>query len=136
MQGCEVEYSFPHKYHDFLEGALMGENNDDEESSCSEDEVDSRGASTTFSTAKNTKGTRGRSPPRSGHNNGKSTAATTPKLKEILSPIVAIPTNGQGCIVLRQDGSFDVVGKIPDVLRRKLFRRNGPLPDYVSLGTK
>lgn len=136
MQGCEVEYSFPHKYHDILEGALMGENNDDEESSCSEDEVDSRGASTTSSTAKNTKESRGRSPPRGGHPNGKSTAASTPKLKEILSPIVAIPTNGQGCIVLRQDGSFDVVGKIPDVLRRKLFRRNGPLPDYISLGTK
>lgn len=119
LQGCEVEYSFSQKYHDVLEGALMGKNVEDDSSFSEDDSL------MELSTAKNAMKCRGRSPPR-----GKGVA------KPNLSPIVAIPTNGHGCIVLRQDGSFDVVGKIPDVLRRKLFRRNGPLPDQISLGTK
>jgi hypothetical protein len=128
MQGCEVEYSFPHKFHDVLEGALLGEaDDDDDDEAFSEDD----------SLPKNhAKEARGRSPPRGGHSRGKSSTTLPPKPKENLSPIVAIPTNGQGCIVLRQDRSFDVVGKIPEILRRKLFRRNGPLPDMISLGTK
>ena len=132
MQGCEVEYSFPHKFHHVLEGALLGKTNEEETSFSEDDSLHLRATpGKTFA-----KETRGRSPPRGGHHNDKNSSSIPPTLKEKLSPIVAIPTNGQGCIVLRQDGSFDVVGKIPDVLRRKLFRRNGPLPDQIALGTK
>lgn len=133
LQGCEVEYSFPHKFHDVLEGALIGETNEEESSFSEDDSLHLRNVS---ETKEQTKECRGRSPPRLGHHKGKNGSNIPPERNEKLSPIVAIPTNGQGCIVLRQDGSFDVIGKIPDVLRKKLFRCNGPLPDQIAIGTK
>mmetsp|Transcript_3715 Transcript_3715/g.8192 ORF Transcript_3715/g.8192 Transcript_3715/m.8192 type:complete len:863 (-) Transcript_3715:212-2800(-) len=119
LQGCEIEYSFPHEYHDELESALL---NEDEDNSSSSDDESFR---------------RGRSP-----------GSITPQMKKErkkkrqlkqrlanVSPIVAVPTNGEGCVVLRQNGTFDVIGKIPETLRKKLFRKKGPLPDCIALGT-
>ena len=50
------------------------------------------------------------------------------------SPIITIPTNGEGCVVLRGDPTFNVVGEISEVLSKKLFRRHGPLPVCITLG--
>ena len=87
MQGCEVEYSFPYEFHDELEKALMG---DDASSSSSDSEADDYTLSK--KTPRQRRG-RGRSPPRDGF---------VPKHKDdMISPIVAIPTNGKGCVVLR-----------------------------------
>ena len=36
---------------------------------------------------------------------------------------------------LSENGTFDVVGEIPEVLEKKLFRSKGPLPDQISLGS-
>ena len=122
MQGCEVEYLFPHSCHEELEGALMLDEDDededeDEDSSSSDDDSTRAESRTTCASPRISR--RGRSPSSRG----------------VISPIVAIPTNGEGCVVLRENGTFDVVGKIPEVLHEKLFRRNGPLPDCIALGT-
>ena len=50
------------------------------------------------------------------------------------SPIITIPTNGEGCVVLRGDPTFNVVGEISEVLSKKLFRRHGPLLVCITLG--
>jgi len=132
MQGCEIEYSFPHDYHDELEGALMGD--DVVENSSSSDD-DSDAASEPSKVARRQ---------HSGNNNnnfsrissrGRSPGAAGKKHAVSVSPIVAVPTNGVGCVVLRENHTFDVIGKIPEVLRKKLFRKNGPLPDQIALGT-
>ena len=58
----------------------------------------------------------------------------TAKVEKIISPIVAIPTNGKGCVVIRKNGAFDVVGEIPDKLHKKLFQEL-TLPVKIELGT-
>ena len=130
MQGCEVEYSFPSEHHEELESALLG---DDMSSSSSEN--DDSDESSISKVTRNRR--RGRSPPRDGFSIKKN-ASTSNRHNDdydTISPIKAIPTNGEGCVVLRENGAFDVIGTIPDVLHKKLFRRNGPLPDHISLGT-
>ncbi|KAL7536785.1 hypothetical protein ACHAXR_007392 [Thalassiosira sp. AJA248-18] len=124
MQGCEVEYSFPHEFHDVLESALMGDevndDDNDDDFSSSEDDASEDASSKKIAVRRG----RGRSPPKKKEED-----------KKVISPIIAIPTNGEGSIVLRENGAFDVIGKIPDVLSKKLFRSKGPLPDQISLGT-
>jgi hypothetical protein len=111
-QGCEVEYSFPHEYHDVLEAALMGRNDDhDDDSYIPEEDSDEESR--------------------------KSSGSIIAELRaseKALSPIVAIPINDEGCIVIRQNGAFEVVGKIPDKLFKKLFREKS-FPVQISLGT-
>jgi hypothetical protein len=53
---------------------------------------------------------------------------------EPLSPIVAIPTNGKGCVVMRGSGAFDVVGEIPEKVYKKLFKEKA-FPVQISVGT-
>lgn len=123
-QGCEVEYSFPHEYHDELEGALLGEDvgHGDDSSSPEEDsDEESREAFASLTIGRR----RGRSPPR---DTGKRDAM------EPLSPIVAIPTNGKGCVVMRGNGAFDVVGEIPEKMYKKLFKEKA-FPVQISVGT-
>jgi hypothetical protein len=123
-QGCEVEYSFPHEYHDELEGALMGEDvgHGDDSSSPEEDsDEESREAFASLTAGRR----RGRSPPRD-------TVKSDAKVP--LSPIVAIPTNGKGCVVMRRNGAFDVVGEIPEKVYKKLFKEKA-FPVQLSLGT-
>jgi len=86
MQGCEVEYSFPYEQHDELEKALMG---DDTSSSSSDSEADDYTLSK--KTPRQRRG-RGRSPPR---------GFVSKHKDDVISPIVAIPTNGKGCVLLR-----------------------------------
>ena len=50
-------------------------------------------------------------------------------------PIITIPTNGKRCMVLQEERTFDMVGEIPKLLHKNLFRRYGPLPNYVAIGT-
>mmetsp|Transcript_23632 Transcript_23632/g.57013 ORF Transcript_23632/g.57013 Transcript_23632/m.57013 type:complete len:701 (+) Transcript_23632:24-2126(+) len=126
VQGCEVEYSFPHEQHDELERALMGDpiiDDDTDESSSELDSEDVSRASSSLASKERMKANRrrGRSPARVGG--------------QMINPIVAVPTNGEGCVILRKNGAFDVVGKIPGVLRKKLFRPKGPMPDNIALGT-
>ena len=87
MQGCQVEYSFPYEQHDELEKALMG---DDASSSSSDSEADDYTLSK--KTPRQRRG-RGRSPPHDGF--------ISKHKDDMISPIVAIPTNGKGCVVLR-----------------------------------
>jgi len=137
MQGCEIEYSFPHDYHDELEGALMNDDMEDNSSSDSSDEEDSNNEDdASRASSKVARRRRGRSPPKDGVS-APTNASSLHKEKQKLevSPIVAVPTNGEGCVVLRENGAFDVVGKIPAILRKKLFRSNGPMPDQIALGT-
>ena len=85
MQGCLVEYSFPYEQHDELEKALMGD-----VSSSSDSEADDYTLSK--KTPRQRRG-RGRSPPRDGF--------ISKHKDDVISPIVAIPTNGKGCVVIR-----------------------------------
>jgi len=87
MQGCEVEYSFPYEFHDELEKALMG---DDASSSSSDSEADDYTSSK--KTPRQRRG-RGHSPPRDGF--------VSNHKDDMISPIIAIPTNGKGCVVMR-----------------------------------
>mmetsp|Transcript_18598 Transcript_18598/g.34452 ORF Transcript_18598/g.34452 Transcript_18598/m.34452 type:complete len:899 (+) Transcript_18598:133-2829(+) len=139
MQGCEIEYSFPHDYHDELEGALMNDDMEGNSSSEESDEEDSNNEEEDASRAssKVVRRRRGRSPPKDGVSSPPTNASSLHKNKQKLevSPIVAVPTNGEGCVVLRENGAFDVVGKIPAILRKKLFRSKGPMPDQIALGT-
>ncbi|KAL3817312.1 hypothetical protein ACHAXA_003053 [Cyclostephanos tholiformis] len=123
-QGCEVEYSFPHEYHDELEMALMGRNDDYCDDSSLPDEYSDEESGESSGSIMSERH-RGRSLGR----DTKYSAA-----KETLSPIVAIPTNDKGCVVIRKNGSFDVVGEIPEKLFKKLFREKA-LPVQISLGT-
>jgi hypothetical protein len=59
-----------------------------------------------------------------------------PKKRQLgISAISSIPTNGEGCIVLRENGAFNCVGCIPKILEERLFRRDGPFPEYIALGS-
>ena len=133
LQGCEVEYSFNHEYHDVLEAALLGDDDSSDESSAEE----------TKTVRKLQR--RGRSRPPSAFagyskkmsSSGKKSATSYTRQDE-MSPITAIPTNGQGCVILREDGSFDTIGKIPDLLEQRLFPKKGRsvVPEQIFLGTK
>jgi hypothetical protein len=123
-QGCEVEYSFPNEYHDVLEGALMGEDVGHGNDSSSPEEDSDKESIEAFASL-TTGRRRGRSPPRDTEKND---------AKEPLSPIVAIPTNGKGCVVIRRNGAYDVVGEIPEKLYKKLFKQKAS-PIQISLGT-
>jgi len=119
--GCEVEYSFPSDLADNLEAALMGQSNNDNDSSDSDDD-DSR----------NDVQQRGRSKTKRKVLPGES----IPKKRQLgLAPIAAIPTNGEGCIVLRENGAFNVVGHIPKILEEYLFQDDAPFPEYIALGS-
>jgi len=137
MQGCEIEYSFPHDYHDELEGALMNDDMEDNSSSDSLDEEDSNEEDdASRASSKVARRRRGRSPPKDGVSSATNASSLRKKKHKLeVSPIVAVPTNGEGCVVLRENGAFDVVGKIPAILRKKLFRSKGPMPDQIALGT-
>jgi len=87
MQGCQVEYSFPYEQHDELEKALMG---DDTSSSSSDSEA---GDYTLTKKKTRQRRGRGRSPPHDGF--------VSKHKDDVISPIVAIPTNGKGSVVLR-----------------------------------
>ena len=123
MQGCEIEYSFPPELQDELESALMGDDvvssSNDDNGDNSDDELESISG----------RGRRGRSPPRDGNRK------LSKRKDDTVSPIVSIPTNGEGCVVLRLNGAFDVIGPVPKVLYKKLFRPSSALPDVISLGT-
>ena len=116
-----MEYSFPHYYHDELEGALMGDNQGDESCSSREDSDEES-----------------RELVAGQHSRGCSPACDTvygaAKVEKAFSPIVAIPTNGKGCVVIRKNGAFDVVGELPGKLHKKLFQEP-TLPVKIELGT-
>eukprot|EP00986_Skeletonema_menzelii_P016483 scaffold14775_cov251-Skeletonema_menzelii.AAC.1 len=116
IMGCEVEYSFASDLVDDLEAALMGKSNDD--SSDSDDSC--------YELRRGRSKTKRRILP----------GEIIPMKRQLrLSAIVAIPTNGDGCIVLRQNGAFNVVGYIPKVLEEQLFKDDAPFPKYISLGS-
>ena len=109
-----VEYSFPSDMADTLEEALLGHSTNDDEST---DSILPR---------------RGRS---------KTARKVHPgdirqkKRRLGISAITSIPTNGEGCVILRENGAFNVVGYIPKILEERLFDRDGPFPEYISLGS-
>ena len=117
--GCEVEYSFPAALADELEAALLNRIATDETSDsedCHDDDV-SRGRSTTKREVLSSE--------------------SKPERQEFkISPNESIPTNGEGCIVLREDGSFNIVGLIPQELEEHLFQNDAPFPEYIALGSK
>ena len=139
MQGCDVEYSFPNELHDELEAALMNEQ-DEEDDDDDDDDDDSSSSDCSDDESRDVEESRrrgrGRSPPKNNGTSGGS-GGKQPRSEEI-SPIIAIPTNGEGCIILREDGTFSMIGKstIPHMLEKELFRKNGPLPDKIFLGSK
>jgi len=123
--GCEVEYSFPSDLADSLEAALMGQSANDNDSSDSDDDE-----------SRNDVQHRGRSRTKRKILPGE----IIPKKRQLgLAPIAAIPTNGEGCIVLRENGAFNVVGHIPKILEEHLFeddlRDDAPFPEYIALGS-
>lgn len=140
LQGCEVEYSFNHEYHDVLEAALMGDDDSSDDSSAEE-------SKTVRKLQK-----RGRSRPPSAFagyskkmsSSGKKSATGYPRQDQMspnrqdqMSPITAIPTNGQSCIILREDGSFDTIGTLSDRIENQLFPKKGlVVPEQIFLGTK
>ncbi len=119
-----MEYSFPNEYHDVLEGALMGEDVGHGNDSSSPEEDSDKESIEAFASL-TTGQRRGRSPPRDTEKN---------YAKEPLSPIVAIPTNGKGCVVICRNRAYDVVGEIPKKLYKKLFKQKAS-PIQISLGT-
>eukprot|EP00985_Skeletonema_marinoi_P023582 scaffold15788_cov98-Skeletonema_marinoi.AAC.2 len=118
VMGCEVEYSFASSFVDDLEAALMGQLSNDDDSSDSDDSI--YGVS------------RGRSKTKRKILPGESIPI---KRQLRLSAIASIPTNGDGCVVLRENGAFNVVGHIPKNLEERLFRDDAPFPEYISLGS-
>lgn len=119
IMGCEVEYSFASDLIDDLEAALMGQSSNDDDSSDSDDSCNDL--------------CRGRSKTKRKILPGE----IEPLKRQLrLSAIAAIPTNGDGCVVLRENGAFNVVGRIPKLLEEQLFREDAPFPEYISLGSK
>lgn len=114
LQGCEVEYSFPYDHHDELEDALLAQEFASYE--------DSDGLSDDDACAQ-----RGRGRHRSG--------SKSSKRRVEIPNIVAIPTNGDGCVVLRHDGSFNLVGEIPKPMYKALFCKKVAHPEYIAMGT-
>lgn len=118
LQGCEIEYSFPFEFHEELEDALLGQE------FASEFDNDLYGDDTTCESKPACRGrTRRCKDERFGHS------------MEIPT-ILAVPTNGHGCIVLRNNGAFSVIGILPRALYKSLFRKRAPYPEYIALGTK
>ncbi len=118
MMGCEVEYSFATVLVDDLEAALMGKSTNDDDSSDSDYSCNDlcRGRSKTKRTIQ--------------------PGEIVPLKRQLrLSAIAAIPTNGDGCVVLRENGAFNVVGHIPKLLEEQLFHDDAPFPEYISLGS-
>ena len=114
IQGCEVEYSFPYDHHDELEDALLAQefaSYEDSDYSSDDDAVVRRG--------------RGR------HRCGNKSS----KRRVEIPNIVAIPTNGDGCVVLRHDGSFNLVGEISKPMYKALFCKKSAHPEYIAMGT-
>ena len=116
-----------------LENALLGENESSDDSSVDTEEV------------KVQKQRRGRSRPPgalTGYAKSKKFSTLSNKQhisseREVISPIISIPTNGEGCVILREDGSFDVIGEIPKLLEEKLFPKKGvSFPEQIFLGTQ
>ncbi|KAL7483428.1 hypothetical protein ACHAW6_009073 [Cyclotella cf. meneghiniana] len=126
LQGCEVEYSFPYDFHDELEDALLAQEfaTDGNDSYSSGVETDGDSTSRGPRAPANR---RGRMRYRDGDG--------SEPWKDIPT-IVAVPTNGQGCVVLRSNGAFSVVGTLPKPLYKQLFRKRGPFPEYIALGTR
>ena len=121
LQGCEVEYSFPHEFHDELEDALLAQEfASDEDSETGDDTVIERRESMGSGRRDRTR-----------HRGSKGSN----RMVEIPT-IVAVPTNGHGCIVLRNNGAFSTVGNLPKPLYKELFRKRAPFPEYIALGTK
>lgn len=118
IMGCEVEYSFASVLVDDLEAALVGRSNNDDDSSDSDDSCNDS--------------CRGRSKTKRDILPGE----IIPLKRQLrLSAITAIPTNGDGCVVLRDNGAFNVVGRIPKLLEKQLFQDDAPFPEYISLGS-
>ena len=109
-----VEYSFPSDMADTLEEALLGHSTNDDEST---DSILPR---------------RGRSKTARKIHPGD---IRQKKRRLGISAITSIPTNGEGCVILRENGAFNVVGDIPRKLEERLFDRDGPFPEYISLGS-
>lgn len=109
-----VEYSFPSDMADTLEEALLGHSTNDDESTDSF--LPRRGRSKT---------------PRKIQPGD----IRQKKRRLGISAITSIPTNGEGCVILRENGAFNVVGDIPKHLEERLFDRDGPFPEYISLGS-
>ncbi|KAL3800653.1 hypothetical protein HJC23_006115 [Cyclotella cryptica] len=126
LQGCEVEYSFPYDFHDELEDALLAQEFATDGNESYSSGVDTDGDST--STGQKMPGNR------RGRTRYRDNAGSKQRVE--IPTIVAVPTNGQGCIVLRNNGAFSVVGILPKPLYRQLFRKRGPFPEYIALGTK
>lgn len=115
LQGCEVEYSFLHAFHDELEDALLAHELSTDDESMYSSGGEEYGAR------------RGRTRHRGGEG---------PRRTREIPTIVAVPTNGQGCIVLRNNGAFSVIGTLPKPLYKQLFSRGCPFPEYIALGTR
>ncbi|KAL7472808.1 hypothetical protein ACHAXS_013206 [Conticribra weissflogii] len=147
LQGCQIEYSFPFEHHLDLEDALLArrrsdgdEDDDDVSYDASYDDYHSETEESQTSVTKPPK-RRGRSlsSMRDCTNKSNRPNETLQRNRHQPDPppsVVAIPTNGEGCIVLRDTGGFSVIGEIPRKLSELLFRRRGPLPSYIALGTK
>jgi hypothetical protein len=121
LQGCEVEYSFPSDFHDDLEDALLAQEfASDYSDGMSEDDstVDRRQSK----------------PVRRGRNRHRRNQGSKRKVE--IPQIISVPTNGHGCVVLRNSGAFSVVGDIPKLLHQELFRKQAPYPKYIAMGTK
>merc|ERR1711862_882270 len=116
--------------HEVLESALLGENESSDDSSVDSEEE------------KVQKQRRGRSRPpgaMTGYAKSKKFSSLSNKqnVSSEISPIISIPTNGEGCVILREDGSFDVIGEIPELLEERLFPEKGvALPEQIFLGTQ
>ena len=109
-----VEYSFPSDMADTLEEALLGHSTNDDEST---DSILPR--------RRRSKTARKIHPD----------DIRQKKRRLGISAITSIPTNGEGCVILRENGAFNVVGDIPRKLEERLFDRDGPFPEYISLGS-
>ncbi|KAL3796616.1 hypothetical protein ACHAWO_010320 [Cyclotella atomus] len=121
LQGCEVEYSFPYDFHDDLEDALLAQEFASDYSdgvSGDESTVDRRESK----------------PARRGRNRHRPNQVSKRKVE--IPQIISVPTNGHGCVVLRNSGAFSVVGNIPKLLYQELFRKRAPYPKYIAMGTK
>eukprot|EP00970_Alexandrium_tamarense_P015308 scaffold4986_cov180-Alexandrium_tamarense.AAC.6 len=143
LQGCEVEYSFPHEHHEELEDALLTQqyssDEDESEYSSGDDSGTNGDESTKASRASRVSRRRGRSPPAEGFAYRKGDVTRQKRRlqrRDDIPSIVSVPTNGLGCIVLRSNGGFNIIGTIPKPLHKNLFRPKGPLPEYLALGTK
>jgi hypothetical protein len=130
LQGCEVEYSFPYDFHDELEDALLAQ-----EFASEDDQSYYSGGSSESGEESTVDRREAKGPVRRGrHRQNGGRGCKRRKMK--IPTIVAIPTNGHGCVVLRNSGAFSVVGSLPKPMYKELFRKNAPSPEYIAMGTK